>query len=101
MVLKMNKIISKLAFHLLRLITRKSGLNEILITDPELTFLFEFDNDSMKDAGIYKGSVLITGRSKTPKSGNIIVATIENEFTAKFFKRLSTKFFLFPPTKIF
>lgn len=58
-------------------------LNELCIDHPAATFLVRVSGDSMKDAGILDGDILVVDRSLTAVHGNIIVAALNQEFTVK------------------
>ena len=58
-------------------------LNDLLIVNPPATFLMRVSGDSMKDAGILNGSILVVDRSITPKFGMVVVASIDNGLTVK------------------
>lgn len=58
-------------------------LNKELIQHPSATFLAKVVGTSMINAGIDEGDILIIDRSLNPEHGNIVVAYIEGEFTAK------------------
>ncbi|MCY4306912.1 MAG: translesion error-prone DNA polymerase V autoproteolytic subunit [Rhodobacteraceae bacterium] len=58
-------------------------LNEFLVQRPAATFLVRVQGDSMKDAGILDGSILIVDSSIEPQSGMIVLAIVDNEFTVK------------------
>lgn len=58
-------------------------LNEFLIQRPAATFLVKVQGDSMKDAGIVNGSMLVVDSSIEPQSGMIVLAIVDNEFTVK------------------
>ena len=58
-------------------------LNEHLIHHPASTFFVKVKGDSMINAGIHSGDMLIVDRSLEPKHRNIIVAVINGEFTVK------------------
>ena len=58
-------------------------LNKELIPHPSSTFLAKVDGDSMIDAGIKQGDILIIDKSLEPKHGSVVVAYIEGEFTLK------------------
>ncbi len=58
-------------------------LNEFLIQRPAATFLVRVQGDSMKDAGIVNGSMLVVDSSIEPQSGMIVLAIVDNEFTVK------------------
>jgi DNA polymerase V len=58
-------------------------LNEFLIAHPAATFFVRVAGDSMRDAGILSGDILIVDRSLTPSDNKIVVAIINSEFTVK------------------
>jgi len=62
-------------------------LNEHLIQHPASTFFVRASGDSMIDAGIYSGDILIVDRSLTPVNGSIIIAMLNGEFTVKRFEQ--------------
>ncbi len=63
-------------------------LNRALITNPAATFCARVIGDSMVDAGINEGDLLIIDRSLNPCDGNIAVCFVDGEFTVK---RLSVR----------
>ena len=63
-------------------------LNRALITNPAATFCARVIGNSMVDAGINEGDLLIIDRSITPHDGNIAVCFIDGDFTVK---RLSVR----------
>ena len=65
-----------------------SDLNRALITNPAATFCARVIGNSMVDAGINEGDLLIIDRSLTPCDGNIAVCFIDGDFTVK---RLSVR----------
>jgi len=54
---------------------------------PETTFYARVSGDSMLDAGIFDGDILVVDRSLLPQDGNIVVAAIDGEFTLKEYRR--------------
>lgn len=65
-------------------------LTQELIRHPGGTFMVEAMGDSMLEGGISSGDRLICDRVLTPKSGDVVVASINGEFTVKrFFKTTS------------
>ena len=54
-----------------------------LIKHPQATFLMRARGDSMKDAGIFDGDVLLVDRALTPRSGRIVIAVVDGEFVCK------------------
>lgn len=58
-------------------------LNRALITNPAATFCARVIGDSMVDAGINEGDLLIIDRTLTPHDGSIAVCFIDGDFTVK------------------
>ena len=63
-------------------------LNRALITNPAATFCARVIGNSMVDAGINEGDLLIIDRSLTPHDGSIAVCFLDGDFTVK---RLSVR----------
>lgn len=53
---------------------------------PETTFFAHVEGDSMRDAGILDGDIVVVDRSLAPKNGDFIIAYIDNEYTLKEFQ---------------
>ena len=66
----------------------KLDLNRHLIKHPAATFFVRVSGDSMIDAGIHTGDLLVVDRSLEATDGNVIVAALDGELTVK---RLSTR----------
>lgn len=62
---------------------RTLDLNELLITHPAATFFVRVTGDSMQNAGIFSGDILVVDRSLTASDNKIVVAVVGNEFTVK------------------
>lgn len=62
---------------------KRINLSEILITHPQATFLLRVRGDSMRDAGIFDGDILVVDRSIKPRHGHIVVAVVDGDFTVK------------------
>jgi DNA polymerase V len=73
---------------------RGIDLNEELIRNPAATFLVRVKGDSMRDAGIHSGDVLIVDKSLTPTDRKIVVAMIDGNFTVKRFRKRGGQVFL-------
>jgi DNA polymerase V len=58
-------------------------LNRALISNPAATFCARVIGNSMVDAGINEGDLLIVDRSLTPHDGSIAVCFIDGDFTVK------------------
>jgi DNA polymerase V len=64
-------------------IDRKLDLNELLIPHPTSTFFVRVAGDSMTNAGINNGDILVVDRSIEATSGKIIIAIVNGELTVK------------------
>jgi DNA polymerase V len=73
---------------------RSIDLNEELIRNPASTFFVRVTGESMKDAGILSGDVLVIDRSKTPVDRQIVIAMVDGGFTVKRFRKRGDKIFL-------
>ncbi len=71
-------------------------LNKEFIKHPLATFIVECTGDSMINAFIPPRARLIVDRSLTAKSGDIVLAVINGEFTVKFLKQNDHNCFLVP-----
>jgi DNA polymerase V len=58
-------------------------LNHHLIRHPSSTFCARVKGDSMRDAGISDGDLLIIDKSLNPQNNNIAVCYVDGEFTLK------------------
>jgi len=61
----------------------KINLAEILIKRPNSTFLIRISGNSMDEAGIKNGDILVIDRSLNPKDGDIALCILNGEFTVK------------------
>ena len=71
-------------------------LNKELVPRPHSTFVVSCQGDSMINAFIPPRARLVVDRSLTAKSGDIVLAIINGEFTVKFFKQNDHNCFLVP-----
>ena len=70
--------------------------DDYLVDRPEDSYLLKVSGDSMKDAGIYEGDVVVVDKKRKPKMGDIVVAYIDNEFTLKYLQSENGKICLVP-----
>ncbi|CAA9223959.1 MAG: Error-prone repair protein UmuD [uncultured Adhaeribacter sp.] len=75
---------------------RTLDLNEYIVKRPSSTFFVQVIGDSMQNAGIYEGDIIVVDKSLTAQHGNIVLATIHGEFTVKRFWKTGNKHFLMP-----
>ena len=69
-------------------VERPIDLNEYLIKNPAATYFVRGSGDSMIDAYIGDGAILVVDRSVEPKHKSIVVAAIDGSYACK---RLLTK----------
>lgn len=60
-------------------------LNEFLVHRPSATFFARAEGDSMINAGILNGAILVVDRSLESKQDDIIIAAVNGELTCKIF----------------
>lgn len=75
---------------------KKLDLNIHLIKNPNSTFFVRSTGNSMINAGIVEGSLLIVDKSIKPTNNKIVIAVVNEEFTVKRFKTVKGKFTLVP-----
>jgi repressor LexA len=76
-------------------------LDDYLINRREATYILHVQGDSMIDAGIMPGDLLLVERGRDPKEGDIVVAEIDHAWTLKYFRKTNGKIFLAPANKKF
>ena len=54
-----------------------------LVRHPQATFFVRIRGDSMRDAGILDGSVVLVDRAIKPHHGHIVIAVVNGDFTCK------------------
>lgn len=77
----------------------KIDLNRDLIQHPKSTYFAKVSGESMMDAGISDGDLIIIDRSLTPKDGDLAVCVIDSEFTIKRIKIEANCCWLIPTNK--
>ncbi len=63
------------------------SLDDWLIEKKEASFMLQVSGDSMIDAGIRPGDMVIVERGRTPKQGDIVIAEVDHEWTMKYFEK--------------
>jgi len=72
------------------------SLDDLLIQKREATFLLKVSGDSMSEAGILPGDMVIVEKGKTPKSGDIVIAEVDGQWTMKYLKKRGEQVTLIP-----
>jgi repressor LexA len=62
-------------------------LEDWLVERKEATYLLTMKGDSMRDAGILEGDVIVVERGPSPTPGQIVVAEIDGEWTLKILRQ--------------
>ena len=75
------------------------SLDKELVKNSESTFYARVSGDSMIEAGLDNGDLLIIDRSLYPENGKIAVCFVDGEFTVKRIKKEKNKLYLIPENK--
>ncbi len=75
------------------------SFDEFLVDKPEASFILKVSGDSMIDAGINPGDMLVIEKGKNVKDGDIVVACVDNEWTLKYYMKEQGKAVLVPANK--
>ena len=75
-------------------IDRKLDLNEYLIKHPAATFFVRVEGESMINAGIHAGDILIVDRALEPADKKVVIANINGELTVKRIRIIRDKIYL-------
>ena len=77
------------------------NLNNFLIQKKDKTYILEVDGDSMIDAHIADGDMVVAERTEFARDHDIVIAEVDGEFTMKYFRKLGDKVWLEPANKDF
>jgi SOS regulatory protein LexA len=73
------------------------SLDDFLVENPASTFLLRVSGDSMIDAGIMEGDMVLVDRSKKPNNNDIVIAQVGNEWTMKYLIKKSQNTLILRP----
>ena len=62
-------------------------LNELMVRNAPATFYVRVAGDSMSGAGIFDGDILVVDKSLPAHDGDVVIASVDNEFTVKRLKK--------------
>lgn len=71
-------------------------VDQYLVRQPSRTIMVPVKGDSMIDAGIHDGDIVVVERVKVAKGGDFVVAIVDDEFTLKELGTEKGKFILKP-----
>ena len=74
-------------------------IDEFLISKKEATYMLNVSGDSMIDAGIRSGDIVLVERGKEPKEGDIVIAEVDSQWTMKYLQKKDGKMVLVPANK--
>lgn len=63
------------------------SLDDWVIDKKEASFMLRVKGDSMRDAGILDGDMVIVERTSSPRVGQIVVAEVDGSYTMKYLKK--------------
>ena len=72
------------------------NLDEYLVRRPEATYLLTVSGDSMIEAGIHPGDLVLVEKGGVPKQNDIVIAQVDGEWTMKYFGKDRTGVYLDP-----
>lgn len=61
------------------------SLDEYLIRRPEATFMLTVSGDSMLDAGIHPGDLVLVEKGRTARNNDVVLAQVDGEWTLKYY----------------
>ena len=76
------------------ILTDTLNIEDYMVRNRAHTYLLEVDGDSMIDAHIADGDIVIVERTNRAKDGDIVIAQIDGENTMKYFKQKGDKAWL-------
>lgn len=62
---------------------QRLDLNDHLIDHPAATYFVRVSGESMVDAGIHDGDLLVVDRAEEPTDGDVVVAALDGQLTVK------------------
>jgi DNA polymerase V len=65
-------------------VSRPLDLNELIIKNPPATYFVRMASDSMVEAGIHAGDILVVDRSLPATAGKMVVAVSHGELELRF-----------------
>lgn len=70
--------------------------DEFLTPNKEASYILKVKGDSMIEAGIQPGDMVIVERRATYKPGQIVIANVDGEYTMKYLRKKGEQFYLEP-----
>src|SRR5688572_9329069 len=76
-------------------------IDDYLVRLPSKTTLVRVKGDSMVDAGIFEGDLVVVEQQPNANVGDVVVAIVDDEFTIKYLERERGAFVLRPANKAY
>ncbi len=70
--------------------------DEYLTPNKESSYILKVKGESMIDAGIYPGDLVIVERRTAYKPGQIVIASVDGEYTMKYLRKNGDQYYLDP-----
>lgn len=83
------------------ILSESLNLEDMLVDKKDKTYMLEVDGDSMIEAHIKKGDMVLVEKTNNAKIGDIVIAEVDGEFTMKYLRETKGKFWLEPANKNF
>jgi DNA polymerase V len=77
------------------------NLHDYLVKNPSETFCVRAIGNSMIDANINSGDVMVVDRLITPNNNDIVLAVLNGEFTVKHIRKSNEELYLMPANEAF
>ncbi len=80
-------------------LTDTINLDEFLVRNPQDSFLLKVKGDSMIEAHIAEGDLVLAERRESAREGDIVIAQVDGDWTMKYYRKKGTKPYLEPANK--
>ncbi len=72
------------------------SLDRKLIKHPSATFFVSVNGNSMENAKIFNGSILLVDRAEKICNRDVVLAVVDGDFTVKRYRKIGDRVFLYP-----
>ncbi len=77
-------------------VEKELNFKELFVRNESSTFFVEVDGNSMINANIFHGDILVVDKSLNPLDNSVIVCYVDGEFTVKRVKKIDGSYYLIP-----
>jgi DNA polymerase V len=82
-------------------IDERLDLNDLLVKHPAATHFVRVEGDSMIDAGIHSGDILVVDRALEPTDRKVVIAVVDGDLTVKRVRKSRGRLYLAPENQAF